>query len=268
MLRLIDIGANLGHRSFERDREAVIGRAEAAGVDRIIVTGTSLPQSKVTIAIASHRPGRVWSTAGVHPHHAADWDAGSAEALRALAKAPEVVAIGECGLDFERDFSPRPAQRQAFEAQLELAAELKRPVFLHERAASEELCEILRVWRPRLGALVVHCFTGNAEVLERYLGLDLHIGITGWICDERRGRHLLALMSKIPRDRLMLETDAPFLFPRSLLPEKKGKPGKERNEPANLREVLRTVAAAMGRSEEEVAADTTQTAERFFGLPT
>ena len=173
--------------------------------------------------------------------------------LLALLKEPNVRAVGECGLDFNRDFSPRPLQEKALEEQLELAVALQLPVFLHEREAGERLIGILRQFRDRLPAAVVHCFTGDKATLYGYLDLDLHIGITGWVCDERRGTHLHPLLRDIPAGRLMLESDAPYLLPRSLRP----KPKSGHNEPAFLTEVLREVALHRGESQEALAAHST-----------
>ncbi len=182
--------------------------------------------------------------------------------LRDLAKLPEVVAIGECGLDYNRDFSPRPIQDKWFEAQIQLASELKMPLFLHERDAHQRFVEILSKYSNTLDKVVVHCFTGNAQELDKYLSMGFYIGITGWICDDRRGTHLRDLVRRIPLDRLMLETDAPFLTPRDMRPQ----PADRRNEPAFLPHILNTVANAMGKSPAEVATATTATAKSFFGL--
>jgi TatD DNase family protein len=173
-----------------------------------------------------------------------------------------VRAIGECGLDYNRDFSPREVQRQWFEAQVELAAELGMPLFVHERDALDDTVAVLEPHFAKVPGAVIHCFTGNEESLDRYLELGMHIGITGWICDERRGLHLREIVSRIPLDKLMLETDAPYLIPRSMRP--KAKSG--RNEPSYLTWVLAAVAEAYGLSEQEVAEQTTKTAERFFDL--
>jgi len=264
---LVDIGVNLTHRSFDRDRDAVIARGIAAGVTSFVITGTSVPDSQRAAALARQRPAQSFATAGVHPHHAKDCDTQTIEALRALAAEPAVVAIGECGLDFNRDFSPRDVQERWFEAQLELAAEVALPVFLHERDASERMLAILTKHRPRLVGGVVHCFTGTRAEVERYLALDLHIGITGWICDERRGASLVDAAGAIPLDRLMLETDAPFLLPRAHLPAPPDGHDGRRNEPAFLPAVVTGIARATGRDELEIALETTRTARRFFGLP-
>jgi TatD DNase family protein len=230
------------------------------------LTGTSVEGSEQALALCRQLDDsaqRLFATAGIHPHSASDWNADSAQRLRSLLREPNVVAVGECGLDFNRDFSPRAQQEKVLEEHLALAVELQRPVFLHERDASQRLLEILRDYRDQLPAAVVHCFTGEKPALFSYLDLDLHIGITGWICDERRGTHLHALVKEIPRGRLMLESDAPYLLPRSLRP----KPKNGRNEPAYLTEVLREVALHRGESEQALAAHSTACARAFFGLP-
>lgn len=238
----------------------------------MVLTGTSVAGSAAARALAAAYPD-LWSTAGVHPHHASELDANAVATLRALARAPvadarrKVVAIGECGLDYNRDFSPREKQRWAFEQQLELGASTGLPVFLHCRDAHDDFVEILARWRPQLGAAVVHCFTGSSAELEAYLDLDCHIGITGWICDERRGGHLQKLVGRIPEGRLMIETDAPFLLPRDL-PKARwgGKKRSRRNEPAFLDHVCAAVARARGESAAKLAHHTTQAALNFFDL--
>ena len=261
-MRLIDIGANLGHENFRGDLEEVLARARTAGVERIVVTGASESDSALAQRLAADHPEQLRATAGVHPHVARQWSGSSAGALRSLLIRPEVVAVGETGLDFNRDFSPRSCQERAFEAQIELAAELAMPIFMHERDASERFVAILARHRHRLGRAVVHCFTGEERALDAYLDLDLHIGITGWICDERRGVHLHRLVGKIPPARLMVETDSPYLLPRDLRPRPKGR----RNEPAFLPHIVARIAEARGETPEELAASSTETARAFFGL--
>jgi TatD DNase family protein len=260
MNELVDIGANLTGKAFRGDVDDVIARARAAGVTRIVVTGTSVAGSYDARELAQRHAGTLWSTAGIHPHNARELDAPRLAELRHLAAQPGVVAVGECGLDYNRNFSPPAAQRACFEAQLELAATLGKPVFLHQRDAHDDFVAILKNALPRLRAAVVHCFTGGAAELDAYLALDLHVGITGWICDERRGRHLASLVARIAADRLMLETDAPYLLPRTL------KVASRRNEPAYLPHVLAEVARCRGEEPAHVAAITTATARAFFGL--
>jgi len=261
---VIDIGANLTSRSFQRDLPAVIDRAAAAGVDTLVVTGTSVSGSRAAADLAEQTTGAtLYATAGVHPHHAVEAIGEWLADLRGLAGRARVVAVGECGLDFNRDYSPRPDQIRCFRAQLELAAELRLPVFLHERDAHDTFVGILREHRPSLPGAVIHCFTGTRAHLEAYLSLDLHVGITGWICDELRGRDLAALVPAIPGARLMIETDAPYLLPRNM----PSPPRDRRNEPAFLPYVRNAVAAARGEPPETTAATTAATASAFFGLP-
>lgn len=261
-MNLIDIGANLTHDSFNTDREQVICEAKAAGVGRMILTGSSEQGSEDALALARAWPSMMYATAGVHPHHASEYTNEVHEALRRLHQEPEVVAVGECGLDYFRNFSPPQDQRTAFERQIELAVESQLPLFLHQRDAHDDFMEILNPRMPDISHAVAHCFTGSAEELDHYLELDLYIGITGWICDERRGRHLMEIVGRIPLNRLMLETDAPYLLPRSL----PMRPKTRRNEPKYLREVLRVTADAMGLDAATVARHTTENAERFFGI--
>ena len=261
-MNLIDIGANLTHDSFDPDRSEVIERAREAGVARMVVTGADVEHSRAAIDLAGRWPGVLSATAGVHPHHAGDFGAAMEAELDSLLGKPGVVAAGECGLDYFRDFSPREAQRHAFTRQIELGIRHGLPLFLHQRDAHEDFIAILDEFNGNLPATVVHCFTGGAEELDHYLERDFHVGITGWICDERRGHHLLDLVPRIPAGRLMLETDAPYLLPRDLKP----RPRTRRNEPMWLPHIAEVVAQARGETIEELAAHTTATAGAFFRI--
>ena len=260
-MELVDIGVNLLNHAFDDDRDAVIRRAFDAGVTRLLVTGTSVAVSRAAAELAGRAPG-LYATAGVHPHDAVGWGADSSAALGQLATHPRVVAIGETGLDFNRNYSSRADQERAFHEQLALAAQVRLPVFLHERDAFATQVRILEGYLPELCGAVAHCFTGTAEELDGYLGLGCHIGITGWLCDERRGLQLRDLIGRIPIDRLLLETDAPYLLPRSIKP----RPRSRRNEPANLLHVLQAVSECSGRPAAEIAARTTANAIRIFRL--
>jgi TatD DNase family protein len=259
---LIDIGVNLTHESFAHDLADVLLRAREAGVQRMIVTGTHVAATRAALELHRDDPQRLFATAGLHPHHAADLTPEVMNELRALAADPGVVAIGECGLDYYRNLAPREAQIATFRALLELAVETRKPVFLHQRDAHADFIAILREFRAALVDGVAHCFTGHAHELADCLELNLAIGITGWICDERRGQHLIPLMRQIPATRLMIETDAPYLLPRTLRP----KPASRRNEPAFLTAVAATIAQARGESVEQLAASSTAAACSFFGL--
>jgi len=266
-MELLDIGINLTHDSYTDERAAVIERASAAGVTQLIVTGATLASSAAALELARAHPRRLYATAGVHPHHAAELTAGHTPQLRALLAEPAVVAAGECGLDYFRDYSPRAAQRSAFALQLKLAAECGKPLFLHQRDAHADFTAALREHAAalRAGALhgVAHCFTGGEDELATYLDMGLHIGITGWICDERRGQHLQQLVRRIPAGRLLLETDGPYLLPRDLRP----RPHSRRNEPAFLAHIAAVVARLRGESLRDCAAHTTAAARALFGIP-
>jgi TatD DNase family protein len=260
-MSLIDIGVNLTHDSFDGDRAAIIERAVVAGVAQLIVTGSTLDSSVAALELARSHPRRLYATAGVHPHHADEFSGRDLPRLRELLAEPGIVAAGECGLDYYRDYSPPASQRLAFSLQLALAVECGRPLFLHQREAHADFTAALREHGRALRG-VAHCFTGGETELDTYLELGLHIGITGWICDERRGRSLQALVARIPAGRLLLETDAPYLLPRDLRP----RPAERRNEPGFLPHIAATVARLRGESLEVCSAHTTAAARSLFGL--
>lgn len=260
----IDIGANLTHASFDADREAVIEAARAAGVTAQVVTGADLPSSRAAARLAARHRGLLWSTAGVHPHHAASLDPKDRAAFLELLRLPMVVAVGECGLDYFRNFSPRAAQLVAFERQLAWAAECRKPVFLHQRDAHMDFLALLREHLPGLAGGVAHCFTEGRAELEDYLALGLSIGVTGWVCDERRGQRLREAVPHIPAQRLMIETDAPYLLPRDL----SLRPNTRRNEPRHLPHIAETLARLRGEDVAELARYTSTNARALFGLVT
>jgi len=262
-MQLLDIGANLTHESFRHDFDAVLQRAQAHGVARMIVTGASRDGSEHAVALARKHPGTLWATAGVHPHHAVNYDDATDTLLRELTTHPEVRAVGEAGLDYNRNYSPRDVQLAVFERQLKIAVDVQKPLFLHQRDAHHDFIALLRRYRDRIPAAVVHCFTDTGEALRDYLALDCHIGITGWICDERRGTHLRELVKEIPANRLMIETDAPYLLPRTVRPQ----PAHRRNEPMYLRHICEEIARDRGEPAEVTAAHSTATAKAFFKLP-
>ena len=260
---LVDIGINLAHDSFDADRDEMIERAAHVGVRHLLITGSSVASTRTAVEFVRRSPDKYRCTAGMHPHHASDLDDAALTELRNFAALPEVVAVGECGLDYFRDLSPRAAQLDAFRRQLELAVELRKPVFLHERDAHEDFLAMLREFRPRLVGGVAHCFTAGLAEARAYLELDLYIGITGWICDERRGHHLREVVRDVPSDRLLIETDAPYLLPRDLKPM----PKNRRNEPMHLPHILGAIAHARGESPAQLGAATTRNTAALFGWP-
>lgn len=261
---LIDIGANLGHEAFDSDLPLVIERAKAAGIHSLLVTGTTLDSTRKALRLAQLYSTYLYATAGIHPHEAQSCTEEDFAEISALSQEELIKAVGETGLDFNRDYSPRPVQESVFEKHLQLACTVGKAVFLHQRDAHHRFLPILKTYRDELHAGgVVHCFTGAKRELYDYLDMDMYIGITGWICDERRGQHLLEFLHDIPTERLLLETDAPYLLPRTLRP----KPKSRRNEPCNIREVLKLVALATARSEATIAHQTSENARRLFKLP-
>lgn len=263
MTEYIDIGVNLTGSSFKNDLDEVVQRAQAVGVEKMIVTGTDIDHSKAAIELCEQYPKRLFSTAGVHPHHADDYTQLMQQQLRDLTHYDSVVAIGECGLDFNRNFSTPTNQCNAFESQLELAAEVELPVFLHQRDAHTEFLQIIANSRSELDKLVAHCFTGTVEEAEDYLELDMYIGVTGWICDERRGKDLQLAVKEIPLNRILLETDAPYLLPRDLVQ----KPiQSRRNEPCYLPHICESVAMHMNVDTEELKVAAAENARRFFEI--
>ena len=263
---LIDIGVNLSNQQFKNRIPDVLERALSAGVEKIILTGTSVSESQAVVAICdkyqSQFPNMLYATAGIHPHEAKAWDTDSRSCLKELASHSSVVAIGETGLDFNRNLSLQKDQETAFEAQLELATELKMPLFLHERDAAKRQLEILTYHRESIPKAVIHCFTGDKKTLFKYLDLDLYIGITGWVCDERRGLELQQLVDLIPADRLMVETDSPYLLPRDL----PGRPKNRINEPVNLPHILNSIARHQGKAVEQLAEECLTTSQLFFNI--
>lgn len=262
MIEAIDIGVNLTNKSLLANIEAVLQRAQQAGVAQMVVTGTSIAESQKAIELCEDYSDRLVSTCGIHPHHASDWQQDSYAQIRAMAQQGCVRAIGETGLDFNRNFSPPAAQEFAFQQQMALAAELRKPLFCHQRDAHTRFVEMLSEYRDQIERVVVHCFTDTRAALIEYLDLDCYIGITGWICDERRGLELRELAKLIPADRLLLETDAPYLLPRNLKP----KPASRVNEPAYLPHILREVADCQKRDAGALARDCLQNSRRFFDL--
>jgi TatD DNase family protein len=261
-MQLIDIGANLTHESFRPDFDAMLKRAREHGVAQLVVTGASASGSRSAYALALAYPGLMYATAGVHPHHAIDYDDATDALLRELVAKPEVKAVGETGLDYNRNFSPPATQIEVFQRQLAIAADCGKPLFLHQRDAHADFMTVMREFQGRISRAVVHCFTGTREEMFAYLDAGWYIGITGWLCDERRGTHLREIVKHIPADRLMIETDSPYLLPRSVRPM----PSHRRNEPMYLRHIVEELARDRGEDVEVTAALSTATARRFFEL--
>ncbi|MES2663545.1 MAG: TatD family hydrolase [Pseudomonadota bacterium] len=275
---LVDIGINLCHKSYENDFDAVLQRAANAGIEHLIITSSDEASIQLahswldTISPAQQDTARysessayypkLWSTAGIHPHHAKDVTDTTWSIIKTALQHSRVCAVGETGLDFYRDFSPRAIQEKVFERHIEIAIEYKKPLFLHQREAHDRFLPILKSARDLLVGAVVHCFTDNIRALHDYLDLDVYIGITGWFCDPIRGKHLQNLVRDIPANRLLIETDGPYLWPKDLITEDKN--SRYRNEPATLSHIARKIAEARGESPESLALQTTKNATELF----
>ncbi len=262
MNKLIDIGVNFTSSNFNSDLPQVISQAVELGVETMVVTGSDINSSERAIKLCGQYSENLKSTVGIHPHHANDFTAADTVKIDELSRQPCVVALGECGLDFNRNYSSKKSQLSCFEAQLEHASQTEFPMFLHQRDAHDDFYTLLKKYRSNLSDIVVHCFTGSRDELNDYLELDAYIGITGWICDERRGQHLHELLVNIPSNRLLVETDSPYLLPRSL----KSKPKSRRNEPKFLPHIVQDIANILNKDYDRVAAETTLAAQEFFRL--
>ena len=261
----IDIGINLTNKQFAGEYDEVIDRAISAGVEQILLTGTSVRSSKEALALAEEYPETLFATAGIHPHDAKTMNAESIRILASLLKEKKVVAVGECGLDFDRDFSPRPVQESCFHAQLSLAEEVQKPLFLHERAAFDRFIAILKE-HSSLPEGVVHCFTGQLKEAKTYLEMGYYIGFTGAITDMRRFAALEEVVRYVPLDRMLIETDAPFMMPKNVPTRQLSYHQQRRNEPAFLPYVAQTIARYKGVSLKAVADKTRENAEALFKL--
>lgn len=261
--RLIDTHCHLNFSSYDGDREAVLRRAREAGVDCVIIPAIDLESCRQALALANAHAG-LFVAAGVHPNSCGDFNASMLETLRGFSRHQLAVAIGEIGLDYYWDKCPPARQRRALEMQLELAAELQLPVILHNRDSSDDLLAILETWAPtappvmngRLG--VLHSFSASADAALRALELGFYLGFTGPIT-YKKAHELRAIAAEAPIDRLLIETDGPFLAPQ----QRRGK----RNEPSYLRYVNERLAQLHGLAFEDMARQTTLNAERLFALP-
>lgn len=265
--RLFDAGVNLANSQFDSDLEEVLQRARAAGVTGLIAIGCDLLESRrcqhLSKRLAQYN---IHATAGIHPHYADGACEKSLTELEALIALPSTIAVGETGLDFNRNFSAPELQRKAFDAQLEMACRHCKPVYLHERDAFDEQVAMLRSKKDRLHGGVAHCFTGSAAQAKAYLDLDLYIGITGWVCDPKRGKDLREALSSIPLERIILETDAPYLLPRNIVPQQLPTERKRRNEPALLSHIANYIAQLLEEDPVRIAQTTLRNTRELFRL--
>lgn len=257
MTHLFDTHCHLEDERFAEDREAVIARLEGEGVMLAVTVGSDLASSRRCISLAETHP-MLYAAAGVHPHEAKDAGEGYLDELRALLSHPRVKALGEIGLDYYYDLSPRDVQRRVFEEQLALAHDTDTPVILHIRDAHGEALEILRAHRKELTGGIVHCYSGSVESVKEYLNLGFHISFAGPVTYKNAAKLREAAQS-VPPDRLLIETDSPYLSPEP----KRG----QRNQPAHVRYVCEKLAGLRGMEPQEMAALTWRNAHEAYRLP-
>lgn len=261
---MMDTHCHLNFDSYDEDRAEVIQSAAAAGVSRILIPAVDLETSQEAIDIAQEHPGRIFAAVGVHPNSTADFDASTLMQVEALSNQAGVVSIGEIGLDYYWDKSPKEKQIEAFKEQLALAASRELPVIIHNREASEDVLKILEDWvktlpdslKVRPG--VLHSFSAPAQFAERALAIGFYLGFTGPLTF-KKANDLRQVAAKVPLDRLLVETDGPFLTPEPY----RGK----RNQPAYIPYIVDRLAALHGLTSDEMAQHTTQNAKRLFALP-
>jgi TatD DNase family protein len=252
---MFDIGANLTSSHFSKDLDVVLNDSLTAGVEKICITSSNLDDVKNAKKI-SEKYKNLYYSVGFHPHNAKDFKIEFLKDMSFYLNDPKAICLGEMGLDFNRNFSSKEEQILCFESQLSLASSISKPLFLHQRDAHEEFLSVLDNHKFNQ-KLIVHCFTGNLSELEDYLKRDFYIGITGWVCDLKRGKELRKCIDQIPEDKLLIETDSPYLSPRKKI---------RRNEPKFLIDVAEEVATLRNETTECIINSSYENSLNFFNL--
>ena len=252
---MFDIGANLTSSHFSKDLDVVLNDSLTAGVEKICITSSNLDDVKNAKKI-SEKYKNLYYSVGFHPHNAKDFKIEFLKDMSVYLNDPKAICLGEMGLDFNRNFSSKEEQILCFESQLSLASSISKPLFLHQRDAHEEFLSVLDNHKFNQ-KLIVHCFTGNLSELEEYLKRDFYIGITGWVCDLKRGKELRKCIDQIPEDKLLIETDSPYLSPRKKI---------RRNEPKFLIDVAEEVATLRNETKESIINSSYENSLNFFNL--
>ena len=258
---LIDIGANLTHPELYNQLDKIVENLQIADIKKVIITSSNLGDTKTALDIINLYPNLFYTTVGFHPHNAKDFSLSDIDKMHDYSKDKNIVAIGECGLDYYREYSTKEQQIYCFEEQLSIAESLELPLFLHERHAHKDFAKILKSHINKIKNSVVHCFTGTKNELKTYLDMGCYIGITGWISDTNRGKHLHDLLEYIPEDRLMIETDSPYLIPHNLPFKHNGI-----NEPSFLNFVAQTIAECLNKDINTIKEITYRNTKRFFSI--
>ncbi|KAK3926089.1 3'-5' ssDNA/RNA exonuclease TatD [Frankliniella fusca] len=281
---LVDVGAGLTNKKFAKDLDSVIQRAKDAGLTKILVTGSSLRTSKEALRLTRIYPGTIYSSTGVHPHDAKSWEPNYLEDLREIAMNPECVAIGECGLDYSKDFSSPEVQRDVFEKQVQIACDLKKPLILREREAHADFLSVIDKYRANLPVCVLRGFSGTQKEAECYLDRGCYFTLSGSLCKDKSDDGMRRLLEQdiLTMDRILVETDSPFMFPNiraSKLPPAVKESLTERsllflnryctfqrNEPCSLPAIVEMISVLIKKKPEEVAFATAFSALKVFGL--
>ena len=278
MFNLIDGGVNLTNPKFFRDTDQAIARALATGVNKMVVTGLKVVGSKHAVTLSRSHPNICYAAVGVHPHFVKDdWVEGkTADQLEAMIKLPQVVPVGECGLDYNRNFSPAEEQVAAFVGQVELAVKHCKPLLVHERESQEKVLQVLKTYEGRLPPVVIHCFTGTSEQVKVYVEQGFYIGVTGFLCKEKHGEHLRRAIQDgtLPLDRIVVQTNAPYMIPNT--PKEQLDPVSGvlmdscwvENEPCTLQVIVRCIAKCLNMQPVQVAQQCSHTATGIFKFPT
>lgn len=265
MSGLIDIGANLTHPDLYNQLDSIVENIKAENIEKVIITSSNVIDTHNALKIINSYPNLFYTTIGFHPHNAKDFSSISTKAITDLLSKDignnRILAIGECGLDFYREYSTKEQQKYCFIEQLKIACTLSKPVFLHERHAHKDFVDILKNYIHKIENSVVHCFTGTKEELKVYLDMGCYIGITGWISDLNRGKHLHNLIKYIPEDKLMIETDSPYLIPHNIPFKHNGI-----NEPSFLKFVAQSISECLNKDINTIKELTNRNTKRFFSI--
>ncbi|XP_057301759.1 3'-5' ssDNA/RNA exonuclease TatD-like isoform X2 [Hydractinia symbiolongicarpus] len=273
VFHLVDCGVNLTNLRFGNFTDYVIARALAAGVQKMVITGLKLNGSKTAVVMAKTRPNILYAAAGIHPHFVKDdWTDKSLDQLEELVKLPEVVAVGECGLDFKRDYSPRDIQETAFKKQVQLAVRYQKALLVHERDSHEGILNVLKDFESSLPPVIIHCFTGTPEEIATYVEKGFYIGVTGYVCKEKHGQSLRQAIKDgtLPLSRIIVQTNAPYMTPNT--PREEIDPVSQTllehcyvdNEPCTLSIIIRCIAKCLSQEPRDVADACTETAMKVF----
>ena len=261
VLPLIDIGANLLDKKLFQNIDTIIQNCKSNNIEKIIITSSHINDTREAIEFMQKEPDMFFTTVGFHPHNAKDYEDQYYDEMNNLCKFPQVKAIGECGLDYRRNYSNPVDQIYCFRRHLDLACINNLPMFLHEREAHNDFLMLLKEYIHKIENVVVHCFTGTKKDLKNYLDLGCYIGITGWVTDPKRGMHLHDIIKYIPADKLMIETDSPYLLPFNY-PIK----NKKYNEPCNLIYILDAISQILKKDKTVLANEIYTNTNNFFNL--